>query len=434
MKTGLAFFLALTFLTFAGEKYGVYDLQGNLVSTFEAESHELSKKARQAKGSYPHKKLYVSLLKKSQISTKPSYQYRFKTGAYVEAGRNETFSVCPSKEVDGTWVCEYSVALNPDNCLSVQTPNLAGSFDILFMENSGHTDTVQVLVDQSYIEMENYSHKIWTIGTSDFIEYLDSDDISIRSAIIVDMIRNGYYENRSYSQPLIVDKTMLIMGDAWHYSRINNKITFSPFLLREYPENEKLEESKLPLVSGKIGGILASLDWRIANERSKKEGLDTAYVYGANGLMLDTNASGYRLPSGEEWFFLMRAGASTLYYWGNEEDSLTVSRYEWVRPTGLKPVAQLLPNGFGLYDMVGIASERWASYYRFGLINPEYGFIKKIGTVYQYMGMSDRVCTLHSDKTTTCTETKPELKTSPREYEGFRLVRKTPKLHKLEKF
>jgi predicted 3-demethylubiquinone-9 3-methyltransferase (glyoxalase superfamily) len=39
MKTALPFFLALSFIAFAGEEYDVYDLQGGRVPTFEAKSH-----------------------------------------------------------------------------------------------------------------------------------------------------------------------------------------------------------------------------------------------------------------------------------------------------------------------------------------------------------------------------------------------------------
>jgi hypothetical protein len=344
----------------------------------------------------------------NSTSQEPTSRYRFKTGSYIEATRNEIFSLCPpDKKTEGTWISEHSVSLNAENCLSVQTPNLAGTFDILFMENSGHTDTVQVLVDQSYIEMENYSHRIWT---TDLMEYYDSDDITIRGVIIREMKRRGRYENRSYNQTLIVDKTKFTVVDAWHYSKMDSRFRpFTPFQLEREYKNVNLEESKLPYVDG--------YTWMIANIRSKKEGLDTAYVISKDGLVLDTLASGYRLPFEDEWYFLMRAGASTVYYWGDEwdpgkeEDRLKISRYAWVCPTELKPVAQLLPNAFGLYDMAGIAIERFEQSpygYKFGYLCPEYEFMIKIKTV-----------------------DMPHILSG---YESFRLLRKTPKLYKLEKF
>jgi hypothetical protein len=44
----LAFFLILPFLAFAGEKYGVYDLQGSRILAFEAEWYELPEKIQQS--------------------------------------------------------------------------------------------------------------------------------------------------------------------------------------------------------------------------------------------------------------------------------------------------------------------------------------------------------------------------------------------------
>jgi len=168
----------------------------------------------------------------------------------------------------------------------------------------------------------------------------------------------------------------------------------------------------------------------------------------------------------------MRAGASTRYFWGAAEDSLTVSRYAWYRPIGLKPVAQLLPNQFGLYDMVGLTNyervevhgfkiypnlhnkykevrnldyfrnyydiTRSCSYYDIRAISPECDFIIKIGPIKQYMGkpLVTRSCVVEAGWTEErCVDfNKPILKTETTNYDGFRLLRKTPKLHKLEKF
>ncbi|MDR1829377.1 MAG: formylglycine-generating enzyme family protein [Candidatus Fibromonas sp.] len=334
---------------------------------------------------------------------KPIYQYHFETGAYVEAGRNEIFLICPSKEVDGTWICEYTVALNPDNCLSVQAPNLAGTFRILFMENSGRTDTIQVLVEQSYIQMGDYSHRVWTTDKKYDMRFGSAWRCSGDECWEItrqEIERDGRYENRSYSQPLIVDKTKLTMGDALYYHKMDTSIiTHWTFESDEY-KNKKLEGSNLPLID-----VNQYNSWRLANKRSKKEGLDTVYYINDSGLAIDTSASGYRLPFKEEWLLLMRAGASTRYYWG--EDSSKVSRYEWVSPIGLKPVAQRLPNGFGLYDMAGIADE-WVH-------SGSWGFVLSCG-----------------DLSPDCTIIN---KIRPREnYKGLRLLRKTPKLYKLEKF
>ncbi|MDR0517492.1 MAG: formylglycine-generating enzyme family protein [Fibromonadaceae bacterium] len=441
-------------LVFAGEKYGVYNPQGNRVSTFEVSSHdELLDKTRQIQATQPNKNLYISSLQKGKAS-KPSSHYRYKaeTGAYIDASRKETFSVCPDKKITGTWISEHSVALNAENCLSVQVPNLAGTFRILFMENSGRADTIQVLVNQSYIQMGDYSHKVW-VQDDPLPHFCTNVNICKASEY-------GRYENKKYDQPLIVDKTELTMGDAWHYSDFGVKINdprkpepdkvIGGFVIltvkslsggegesirfeKSYPPSENLRVSMRP--------YLDAYDvWGFANMRSKLEGLDTAYVRVPDGkgnsrLTLDTSSSGYRMPYKDEWGMLMRAGASTRYYWGDEEDSLTVSRYAWVHPLGYTQykVAQKQPNAFGLYDMISpnntVCADGDLCYGSYNYQKPECYFL--------YYKIARRVEREGPDFITLYINGK-EQKGSPyvNTYKAisFRLLRKTPKLHKLEKF
>lgn len=320
--------------------------------------------------------------------------------------------------------------------------------------------------------MGDYSHKMWVPDYDKIKSIINSSPIAWRFDILP-----GNYESRSYNQPLIVDKTKFTMGDAHYYYKNGNIVEKRTYNSSVYPE--KIENSKLPQPESHFA-------WKFANERSKSEGLDTAYLvvdirsyknkYAKNLILLgnpyavdasntflavDTSASGYRLPFDDEWSFLMRAGASTDYYWGNQEDSLTVSRYAWVRPIGLKPVAQLLPNRFGLYDMMGIAGERVMArrtgttysgmhyeYYDAGFSGcnkcPESVFMEKIMTVVQTMRMpsESQICTLkkresgkeEADWTCKDIEQKPKLIAKRASYGSFRLIRKTPKLHKLDKF
>jgi hypothetical protein len=87
-------------LSIAAEKYGVYDMQGKRISTFEAEWFDLLEKTRQVKDAYPQKNLYVSSLKKGRGS-KPTSRYRYKAeiGAYIEAYREEIFAICPERKL-----------------------------------------------------------------------------------------------------------------------------------------------------------------------------------------------------------------------------------------------------------------------------------------------------------------------------------------------
>jgi formylglycine-generating enzyme required for sulfatase activity len=83
-----------------------------------------------------------------------------------------------------------------------------------------------------------------------------------------------------------------------------------------------------------------------------------AYITWLNG-KVDGRASKssdgpYRLPSETEWEYAARAGTTTRFWWGDDDNSATA--HAWYKdncdgrthPVGLKP-----PNPFGLYDIVG---------------------------------------------------------------------------------
>ncbi|MCP3685147.1 MAG: formylglycine-generating enzyme family protein [bacterium] len=70
-------------------------------------------------------------------------------------------------------------------------------------------------------------------------------------------------------------------------------------------------------------------------------------------LSLVTNLT-CRLPSEIEWEYACRAGSDSEYFFGDDEDELV--RYAWCHNNSggkTHPVGELLPNRFGLYDILG---------------------------------------------------------------------------------
>lgn len=122
-----------------------------------------------------------------------------------------------------------------------------------------------------------------------------------------------------------------------------------------------------------------------ANLKSEREGLPKCYELldctgdVGNGMQCDGartidsmyECRGYRLPSGAEWEYAARAGTKTSVYSGDVvKGGLEYSCYDapvldpiaWYcqnAGTCTHPGGQLLPNGWGLYDMIGNVAE-WA--------------------------------------------------------------------------
>ena len=151
---------------------------------------------------------------------------------------------------------------------------------------------------------------------------------------------------------------------------------FAEFLNDEkYPDDRKpkynfaIAASQKPVVGLRLDDAVRFCYWLSAR-------LGLQECYSSNGVIKYTDyndveyeetkwelvagANGYRLPTCLEWELAARGGTQTMYPHSNHEFFDGRGSYQWHRDNSkhtYQPIGQLMPNQFGIFDMLGNASE-----------------------------------------------------------------------------
>jgi formylglycine-generating enzyme required for sulfatase activity len=158
-------------------------------------------------------------------------------------------------------------------------------------------------------------------------------------------------------------------GDEDEPDQELHKVYVSPFMIDKYlvtqEEYQKLTGRNPSHWTGPRNPV-DQVRWREAaaycNARSQAEGLQPAYD--PRTWECDFEADGYRLPTEAEYEYALRAGSTSVYFFGDAADDL--KRYAWFKensPRGSHPVGEKPANPWGLCDMMGNVWEWCQDYY-----------------------------------------------------------------------
>ena len=145
--------------------------------------------------------------------------------------------------------------------------------------------------------------------------------------------------------------------EALHKVRIRG-----PFLIGITPVTQDLWEGAMgdnPSWTLASDHPVESISWfqavAFCNRLSEMEGLSPVYRIDGDDVSWDRGMAGFRLPSEAEWELAARAGGQTRFAGSDRSEEVA---WHWRNTGGLtRPVAQRVPNGFGLFDLSGNVSE-----------------------------------------------------------------------------
>jgi formylglycine-generating enzyme required for sulfatase activity len=320
---------------------------------------------------------------------------------WLEVEKNEIVRICVDEPVVA-WETSLKAIISSDSCLAFQTPTLVG------------VETLRVHFYKEYMPYyinfynDVYSYKInLAVG----MKYLNFENeevlLGFNKYNETELYALGYKNNHDPERLVTITGTYLIdkypvtnceiiqlMWDnlpskRTSFTNWNRKRLADEWVTRK---RNSTRNGTCDVHDSAACTILLLQSIKYANARSIREGLKPYYTFSSSNkvdsriiskgnyiigyfdftnkdegkeeiqVSIDSTSDGYRLPFYDEWMMFARGGDKKKQApWSDSATFEEASKYAQLGPEWhydkSKPVGQLLPNGYGLYDMLGLVEE-----------------------------------------------------------------------------
>jgi len=306
---------------------------------------------------------------------------------WIEVEKNEIIKMCLDTRVL-SWETSLNAAIYNDSCIVFQAPTLIGVDSLkAYFRKGNKSHKINLAIGMKYLNFKNEKVKL---GYNDYTEEeiflygIQNDDperfVSFTGTFLVD------------KYPVTNCEIMQLMWDSIPMKTSIKEPTLQK-LAEQWANRKKFStrNENCAAHDSATSTFFVIQAMKYANARSTREGLKPYYkfketnerepailsrglyvigyydyfnLYGESEIQvsIDSTSKGYRLPYYDEWMMLARGGdKKNKYSWGDSasfDDALKYARFYHCKSFyETDHVGQLLPNGYGLYDMFGLVEE-----------------------------------------------------------------------------
>jgi len=320
---------------------------------------------------------------------------------WLEVEKNEIVKICVNEPVVA-WETSLKAIISSDSCLAFQAPTLIGveALRVHFYKeympyyinfyNDVYSYNVNLAIGMKYLKFENeevllgfnkYNEtELYALG------YKNNDDperlVTITGTYLIDKypvtnceIIQLMWDNLPSKKTSFTNWNRKRLADEWVTRKrnstrngtcdVHDSAACTILLLQaiKYANARSIREGLKPYYtfssSNKVDSRIISKGNYIIGYfdfTNKDEGKEEIQV------SIDSTSDGYRLPFYDEWMMFARGGDKKKQApWSDSATFEEASKYAQLGPEWhydkSKPVGQLLPNGYGLYDMLGLVEE-----------------------------------------------------------------------------